>query len=275
MPISRLKSASAIGRVRGTADLMAALTGSLLSVVLMTAAPVCSAECVDVNDAHLILVGVTSLNHTDRAVAALKAEHCAVPDDRTLRTVTYSSKVDEPISLVVVLDATSRMAARIEDARKGLAELFRMSNLQDQLGLVVIHDEPQIAVPLGGTPGTIERIADTVQANGFGAMWDGMYLGISELQKAHCRRKALVVISDGGDKYSRHTPCELMSLLKQADVQVYAIGMFDRYANRFQVRMRALQLDELTSATGGRVVAGNDFSRAAIQVSYELRHPVH
>lgn len=179
---------------------------------------------------------------------------------------------EEPISLVVVLDATSSMAGRMDEARKALMDLIRASSPQSESALVVIHDEPQVAVHLGESGGEIERVARTVQADGFGTMWDGIYLGLKALQNSRCHKKAMVVISDDGDNYGRHTPSELTALLKKSGVRVYAIGTFDRYANRFQARMRVLQIDQAISPTGGRMVPADDFSCAADQVSRELRH---
>jgi len=272
-----LKSTCAVQRLRGILELLASsllavLRRHLFCAFLMLAASVCAAAQAGAGDVHLVLVNVGVLDHAGRAVPELKAEQFTVLDEQDPQVVTYFSDVDEPISLVVVVDATASMAARIDEARKALTELINTSNPQDELGLVVIHDEPGIAAHLGGSRNEIERIAGTIQADGFGAMWDGMYLGIKELQNSRCRRKAMVVISDGGDKNSRHTPSELKSLLKEADVQVYAAGRFDRYANRFQARMRALQLEEVISVTGGRVLPENDLSRAVTQMSYELRH---
>jgi len=83
------------------------------------------------------------------------------------------------------------------------------------------------------------------------------------------------VISDGGDNHSRYTESELRSLLKEADAEVYAIGLFDRYATRIEEKKGPLQLDEVTSVTGGRVFSVHDaaqLSRAVTQISYELRN---
>ena len=101
-----------------------------------------------------------------------------------------------------------------------------------------------------------------------------MYLSVEELQNSRYRRRAMIAISDGGDNHSRHTQSQLRSLLKEADVEIYAIGMFDRYAGRVEERMGPLQLDEVTSVTGGRVFSVHDpgeLLRAVTQIGYELR----
>jgi Ca-activated chloride channel family protein len=102
-----------------------------------------------------------------------------------------------------------------------------------------------------------------------------MYLGVKELKNSRYPRKAMVVISDGGDNHSRYTESELRSLLQEADVEVYAIGMFDRFATRLEEKRGPLQLEEVTSVTGGRVFSAHDaveLSRAATQISRELRN---
>lgn len=244
---------------------------SLLLAFLTAVISVCAAAQASTSNAGPMLPDVADFDYANRAVQGPTARKSAALASENSQITPFRA---EPLSVVIVLDATASMATRIDEARKALGELIRTSNAHE-MALVVIHDRPQIAVHLGGSSGEIERAAETVQVDGFGAIWDGMYLGIQELENSRCRRKALVVISDDRDRYGRHSPSELMSLLKETRVEVYVMGMFDRYANRFQVRMRALQLDEIISATGGRVLAVNGLSPAAAQIACELRHPIH
>jgi len=243
-----------------------------LFAVLMLTASICAAAQADCHQAHMVCVNVTVLDHTDRAIPGLEPEQFVVLDNQGPEALAYFSNADEPLSLIVVFDATTGMTSKIDEKRKALRELIRRSNSKDELALIVLHDEPQAVVHLGGSASEIERIAGTIQADGFGSLWDGMYLGMTELQNSHCRRQAMVVISDGGDNYSRHAPSALTSLLKKTDVQLYAIGRFDWYAGRFPMRARALQVKEVTTMTGGRLLSGDDLSRAAAQIAYELRH---
>jgi Ca-activated chloride channel family protein len=222
----------------------------------------------------LVLVNVTVLDHSDRAVTGLESANFTVLDDKTPQIVSYLSSVDEPIALVVVLDASASMAVKIQEARKALTELINSSNPQDDFSLVIVHDKPRVAFHLDDSTTEIDRTTDAIQPDGFTALWDGMYLGMKELQNARYRRKAMVVISDGGDNHSKYTESQLKSLLEEADVEVYAIGMFDRFARRAEERMGPLQLDEVTSITAGRVFSVHDpeeLSRSVIQISHELR----
>ena len=222
----------------------------------------------------LVLVNVTVLDFAGRVVTGLKPTNFAVLDDRNPQVVRYLSNVDEPISLVVVLDASASMAPRMQDARKAFTEIINTSNPQDDFSLVVVSDRPRVALHFDDSASEIQAAVDALQPDGSTALWDGMYLGVNELRNSRYRRKAMVVISDGGDNHSRYTESELRSLLKEADVEVYAIGMLHPYATRLEEKRGPLELEEVTSVTGGRVFTARnsvELSRAVTQISRELR----
>ncbi len=223
----------------------------------------------------LVLVNVTVLDSAGRAVSGLKPANFAVLDGKDPQVVRYFSNEDEPMSLVVVLDASASMAPRIQEARKAFTELINTSNPQDDFGLIVVRDKPRVALHFDDSASEIQAAVDALQPDGSTALWDGMYLGVNELKNSRYQRKAMVVISDGGDNHSRYTESELRSLLKEADVEVYAIGMLHPYATRLEEKRGPLELDEVTSVTGGRVFTARDsveLSRAVTQISRELRN---
>jgi Ca-activated chloride channel homolog len=240
----------------------------------MPAAPAPAPQTLRAN-VDLVLVNVTVLNSEGRAVSGLERPNFAVLDDRHPQSLRYVSNQDEPISLVVVLDASASMASRIQEEKKAFTQLINTSNPQDDFGLITVSDQPQVALHFEGSAGDSQGTVNALQPEGSTALWDGMYLGIQQLKNSRCQRKAMVVISDGGDNHSRYTESELKSLLKEADVEVYAIGMFDRFPQRLEERKGPLQLDEVTSVTGGRVFPVHDpveLLRAVTQISHELRN---
>jgi len=223
----------------------------------------------------LVLVNVTVLDRAGRAVTGLEPEQFAVLDDKNPQTVRYLSNTDEPISLVVILDASASMAPRIQEVREAFHELVNASNPQDDVGLIIVRDEPEIALSFNDSASELHGGLNALEPSGDTSLWDSMYLGVKELKNAHYHRKAMVVVSDGGDNHSRYTEPQLKSLLREADVEVYAIGLFDKYATRIEERKGPLLLDEVTSVTGGRVFSVHDsveLSRSVMQISHELRN---
>src|ERR1700730_3662645 len=300
MVTPRTNSSTGVPQLRGPLGLLGVDSGTLprlLVAVVLLAAPSYVAAQVGTNDVHvlshtihaspastqqilradvdLVLVNVTVLDPAGRAVTGLGLTNFAVLDDKNPQVIRYLSNVDEPISLVVVLDDSASMAPKIQEEREAFAELINESNPEDDFGLIIVNDKPRVALHLDDSIGESQGAVEALQPDGFTALWDGMYLGIKELKTSRYQRKAMVVISDGGDNHSPYTESELKSLLKEADVEVYAIGMFDRYATRLEEKKGPLQLDEVSSVTGGRVFSVHDAAelfRAVTQISRELRN---
>jgi len=105
---------------------------------------------------------------------------------------------------------------------------------------------------------------------------DAIYLAEFQLRSARYRRKAIVIISDGGDNASRYTLREIKSLVQESDVQIYAIGLFDTFFfNTLEERLGKKWLNEITDRTGGRTVTVDDrdnIPKAAAAISREMRN---
>jgi Ca-activated chloride channel family protein len=110
------------------------------------------------------------------------------------------------------------------------------------------------------------------------AMLDGIHLAIAQMKHARNARKALVVISDGGDNFSRRRLRELKETLIESDVQVYALGVFDNdYAIKHtpEERHGPSLLDEAALDTGGRtfpVVSLDRLPDIGVEIAREMRN---
>jgi Ca-activated chloride channel family protein len=98
----------------------------------------------------------------------------------------------------------------------------------------------------------IESRLPTVQAKGMTALLDAIYLGIHQMDHAQYPRKALLIISDGGDNHSRYTEGEVRDLVEEADVQIFGIGLYDQFPRTAEEQQGPGLLREITDATGGR-----------------------
>lgn len=223
----------------------------------------------------LVLVPVIVLDRADRAVIGLRAGDFTVLDDKMAQSIKYFSSEDTPISLTVVLDASGSMAGNAEQLRTAAMELFKEANPQDEVRLMTFGDEPRPASNLPGFLGDVEGALTAIRPHGLTALWDTMYLAIMDLKRAEYARRAIVLISDGGDNHSRHTQSEIKSLLKEAGIQVYALGIFDRNPKTREEKIGPLVLDEVASVTGGRLFSIHDpkeIPHAVTQIDLELRN---
>jgi Ca-activated chloride channel family protein len=223
----------------------------------------------------MVLVNVTVLDRSGHSVGGLEPANFTLHDDKQTQTIKYLSNVDEPVSLVVILDGSASMATRMDEERKAVSEIISSSNPQDAIALIAVSDVPQFVIRFDDPIDKVPSALAGVQPAGQTALWDAMYLGLKELKNSPYSRKAMIVISDGGDNHSRYSESELRSLLKEADVEVYAIGLFNRYATRREEKVGPLQLEEVTGLTGGRVLAvqnATELYRAVAEVSREIRN---
>src|SRR5215471_10185792 len=222
----------------------------------------------------LVIVPVTVLDRRQRSVSGLSSAQFRVMEDKASQTIRYFSNEDEPIALAVVLDSSASMARRFEDVKLAASELIDTSNADDEFHVIAVADGPRVEVAPGEALDDFQRTLEYLQPEGQTALWDTIMVALRQLRNAPYQRKAMVVISDGGDNHSRISEQELKSKLKEAGVQMYAIGIYDSFASRKEERLGPFELDELTSVTGGRMISVRDRSEilsAVRQISRELR----
>src|SRR5438552_18362725 len=106
------------------------------------------------------------------------------------------------------------------------------------------------------------------------ALLDAIYLGMEQMQHARYQRKALLIISDGGDNHSRYTEREVRSLVQEADIQIFAVGLYDSRPATLEESQGPALLAELTDATGGRAFTvdnPNELPDVATKIGMSLR----
>jgi VWFA-related protein len=124
----------------------------------------------------------------------------------------------------------------------------------------------------------IQNHLQFVQSKGMTALLDAIYLGIHQMKKARNPRKALLIISDGGDNNSRYTESEIRNLVKEADVQLYAIGIYEPMSSRARTPEESngpALLKDLAEQTGGRQYEVENLSELpdiAAKIGMELRN---
>ena len=179
-------------------------------------------------DVDMTLVNVTVTDPYGRLVTGLEQNNFRVFEDNTEQEVVRFSSEDVPISIGVIFDMSGSMADKFEKSRLAAVQFFKTANPQDEFCLVDFNDRAQLASPF--TP-SVEELQDRLMyssAHGQTALFDGIYLGLSQMKGAQNPKKALLIISDGGDNHSRYSETDVHKYLKEADVQLYAIGIFDQ-----------------------------------------------
>jgi Ca-activated chloride channel family protein len=226
-------------------------------------------------DVELVLVPVTITDPLGRIVTGLERERFAVYENKEQQEIRHLSSEDSPVSLGVIFDGSGSMSSKIERAREAVVEFFKMANPQDEFFMITISDQPQVIADFTQSVEDIQSQLVYTASKGRTALLDAIYLGVSKMRQAKYQRKALLIISDGGDNHSRYNEREIKSVVKEADVLIYAIGFYDHYFPTEEERLGPALLDELTEVTGGRAFTidnPNDLADVATKIGIELRN---
>jgi Ca-activated chloride channel family protein len=229
-------------------------------------------------DSTLVLIPVTVTDPMNRFVTGLEKENFKVFEDKKEQEVKQFSSEDAPISVGVVFDCSGSMGHKLEKSRLAVAQFFKMANPEDEFFLVQFNDSAQLVQPFTTSLEEIQNKLTFTQSKGRTALLDAVYLALHEMKKAKNPRKALLLISDGGDNNSRYTEAEIKNLVKEADVQIYAIGIYEPVSGRSRTPEEMAGpglLTEIAEQTGGRqyqVENLNELPDIAAKIGVELRN---
>ena len=201
----------------------------------------------------LVLVPITVTDELNHPQTNLRRENFTIYEGEQAQEIRYFSSEDSPISVGLLLDVSRSMEDKIDTERAAVTQFFQNANPQDDYFVITFNNQPRVLSDVTQSTTGIENELGLVQPNGSTALLDAVYLGISKLRKAQYSRRALVIISDGGDNASRYKLKEIRNLIAESDVMVYAIGIFTSGPFKsFEEVMGKRWLSTMTDVTGGR-----------------------
>jgi VWFA-related protein len=217
-----------------------------------------------------VLVPVAVNDIYNRPVSGLDKENFRVFDDKVEQAVTSFSMEDEPVAVGLVFDTSGSMSGSEREERAAATEFFKTANPEDEFALVEFDSAPRLAVPVTPDPAKVTYQLLFAHAKGSTALLDAVFLGLHEIKKSNKKRKALVVITDGGENNSRYTPTEIKNVVKESDVLIYSIGIFTDANNTDAGGV----LNNISEQTGGRMfkTEGVRLSDIARKISIDLRN---
>ena len=230
-------------------------------------------------DIDVVLVPVTVTDLKNRPVMDLDKQDFMLLEGNSEEQIQYFGTEDSPISVGVLVDLSGSMKNKIDNVRQAVDQFFNNANPEDDYFVVTFANRPALLADTTRSIATIQSQLATMEAGGNTALADAIYMGVLKLRSAKYRRKALLIISDGGDNYSRYNLREVRSLAMESDVQIYAIDVCDALPIFLPAKLSELAeqhwLSQITDITGGRTIAVDNGARipdAASRISLELRN---
>jgi Ca-activated chloride channel homolog len=226
----------------------------------------------------LVLIPVTVTDTLNRFVLGLQKEDFHLFEDGVEQSLAHFSGEDAPLSVGVLFDESGSMDYKIRISRDAAAQLLNMLNKEDEAFLVEFADLAKVSIGFTGHMEEIQSALKNARAGGLTAMLDSIDAGLLEMKKAKNSRKAIVIVSDGGDNRSHYTAAQIEALVREADVQIYAMGVFEPVFS-FRLTPEEISgprlLSEIAEQTGGRAFAAaapGDMTSVATRIAVELRN---
>jgi VWFA-related protein len=228
-------------------------------------------------DTDLVLVPVSVCDPMNRPVTGLEKEHFKVFDDKVEQNITHFAMDDEPVAVGLVFDISGSMGPKLRRSRQAAAEFFRTANPDDEFFLVEFNDQPKMVVPLTRQTEEIQNQLTFAQSKGRTALLDAIMLSLHEMKNSQKKRKALLIISDGGDNSSRYTETEVRNMVRESDTLIYAIGVYEPFGSRSRTPEESSGpglLNDLAEQTGGRSFPADtaELPDIAAKIGIELRN---
>jgi Ca-activated chloride channel homolog len=219
-------------------------------------------------EAKLVSVTVTVSDAHGRFVTGLAKEDFEVFDDRVKQEITHFTDDDAPISLGIIFDVSGSMGGLISRSIAALRRFFETSHEDDEFFIVAFNNRAQLVQDYTSSISEILDRVVFVKAKGSTSLYDAVYLGIEKARQGRHAKRALLIISDGEENSSRYSEGELGTLLKESDVQIYAVGITNTYAG-------AGTLKQIAGMSGGHAFFPMDDPQMMdiyTRISVMLRH---
>jgi VWFA-related protein len=228
-------------------------------------------------DSNLVLIPVSVTDSANHPITGLEPQAFRIFDDKVEQTLAQFAREDAPLSVGIVLDLSGSMQDKLQKAREAVDQFLRSANPEDEFFLVEFSNRAQLTVPFTTDTGAIRDRLRASEPDGKTALLDAIDLAIDSMKSARNPRRALVILSDGGDNDSRYTRTELLHRVREADLWVYAMGIYDRSTATLPEETRPARelLEGLSEQAGGRhfaVASPAELPAIASRIGLELHN---
>jgi len=230
------------------------------------------------SDTNLVVIPISVTDSLNRFVLGLRKEDFHVLDDGVEQPVAHFSGEDIPLSIGLVFDISGSMDYKLSRSKDAAALFLKALNPADEAFLVNFNDKVELTVGFTSHAQDIHDAIEKTQPGGLTALLDAVKFSLGEMKKAKNARKAILIISDGGDNHSSYTAQQIEALVREADVEIYVMGVFDPLASLLHTPEEISGprlLSEIATQTGGRAFAASvadDLPSVAARIAIELRN---
>ena len=222
---------------------------------------------------ELVVLPVRVTGSDGDFVSGLTQEQFRIYEDGRSQPITLFRQEDTPVTVGLVVDHSSSMGPKLQSVAAAVSAFAQSSNQEDEMFVVDFGDRVSVELP-GGKPFTsnprdLAQAVSAVSARGMTALYDAVAEGLNHLQLGRSDKKALIIVSDGGDNASKRKYADVLELARMSQAVIYAIGLVDAHEEGNPAVLRHLCKD-----TGGLAffpVQGQSISEISSVIAHDLR----
>jgi len=223
--------------------------------------------------ADLVLLPVKVTDTHGKFLSGLKLEDFHVFEDGQLQKLTVFEERDTPVTVGLVVDHSRSMGPKLPDVVTAVSAFAHSSNPQDEMFVVDFNDDVSIELMKGkafsNDPKELGEALTAISARGRTALYDAVSEGLHHLQYGHLEKKALIIISDGGDNASHLKYSQVLAQARQTQALIYSIALVGSFEEENPDLLRRLCKD-----TGGIAYfprAGESTASVSAEIARDLR----
>jgi len=224
-------------------------------------------------ETDLVVLPVRVTDAGGNFVSGLTQEQFRVYENGRRQPVTLFGQEDVPVTVGLIVDHSRSMGPKLQGVAEAVSAFAESSNSNDEMFVVDFSDHVSIEEPGGKSftndPRELAQAVKAVSAQGLTALYDAVAAGLDHLQLGHSDKKALIIVSDGGDNASRMKYSEVLELAQQSQAVIYAIVLVDATEEENPGILRRLCKD-----TGGLAffpAAGESVTEVSAKIARDLR----
>ena len=226
------------------------------------------------SETRLVLVPVTVTDRHGRVVPDLQSHHFQVLDDSKPQDIVLAGSEQLPVSLGVVFDMSGSMEDKLPAALAAVRAVLNRIGPEDQTFLMTFGN--RVVLQSEATQDIEMRFNRNLLPwpRGGTALMDAIHAALKYNRTARQIRRALLVVTDGGDNASRMRQSELMSYARESDTQIYSISVHGDFVSKQEIRGYNL-LEDLSKVTGGLHLAArnkHELASTAKTITDAMKH---
>ena len=224
---------------------------------------------------NLVMVPVSITDDLHRPIVGLAEQNFQLFEGKKAQEIKNFSSEDTPVSVGILVDVSGSMSYKLERARDAIIQFCDQANPQDEFFMITFADTPQLTTDFTTNVEHVENDLLSVHSKGQTSLLDAIYMGVRKMRSARYARKALLILSDGGDNHSRYTEKDVKTALREGDVMVYAVGTYERYVSTQEELLGPALLRMITEITGGQAFSISNASElpdVTRTIGSQLRH---